>query len=74
MLGNLNGMLGMLGLPSLEEFIDNVIDNPTNYTMVVYKITHKGKNRTFKNKSSRKRIMYKTRVLNTFSVITRMGY
>ena len=23
MLGNLNGMLGMLGLPSLEEFIDN---------------------------------------------------
>ena len=41
MLGNLNGMLGMLGLPSLEEFVDNVIDNPANYIMVVNKINTK---------------------------------
>ena len=68
MLGNLNGMLGMLGLPFLEEFVDNVIDNPANYIVVVNKIIHKGKNRTFKNKSSRKRIMYKQIQLNSFNL------
>ena len=68
MLGNLNGMLAMLGLPSLEEFVDNVMGNPANYIIVVNKITNKGKNRTFKNKSSRKRVLHKQVQLNSFNL------
>ena len=68
MLGNLNGMLAMLGLPSLEEFVDNVMGNPANYIIAVSKITHKGKNRTFKSKSSRKRVLHKQVQLNSFNL------
>ena len=68
MLGNFNEMLAMLGLTSLEEFVDNIMDNPTNYIIVVNKITNKGKNRTFKSKSSRKRVLHKQVQLNSFNL------
>ena len=70
---NINGMLAMLGMPSLEQFVDDIMTNPNNYVVILNKITHKGKNRTFKNKVSRKRILHKKIELDTFSS-TRLGY
>jgi len=71
---NINGMLAMLGMPSLEQFVDDIMTNSNNYVVIIKKITHKGKNRTFKNKVSRKRVLHKDKqLLHTFSS-TRLGY
>ena len=70
---NTDGILAMLGMPSLEQFVDDVITNPNNYVVILIKITHKGKNRTFKNKVSRKRVLHKKKEIDTFSS-TRLGY
>ena len=69
---NINGMLAMLGMPSLEQFVDDIMTNPNNYVVIINKITHKGKNRTFKNKVSRKRILHKKITLDTLSCTSRI--
>lgn len=61
-----NSMLAALGMPSLERIIDDTFGNPDNYVTYVKAITSKGKNRTFKNKVSRKRILHKDRRLDEF--------
>lgn len=66
---SLDGFLATLGMPSLERMIDETLNNPNNYSMVVRAITFKGKNRTFKNKVSRKRILHKSRELNEFKMM-----
>lgn len=62
----LNGMLAALGMPSLERIIDETFGNPDNYVTYVVAITRKGKNRTFKKKVSRKRVLHKERRLDEF--------
>ena len=62
----LNGMLAALGMPSLERIIDETFSNPDNYVTYVVAITRKGKNRTFKKKVSRKRVLHKDKRLDEF--------
>ena len=70
----LNGMLAALGMPSLERIIDETFGNPDNYVTYVVAITRKGKNRTFKKKVSRKRVLHKDRRLDEFrTMINHMG-
>ena len=59
-----------LGMPSLETMVNELLDNPDNYTTYVKSITRKGKNRTFKNKVSRKRVLHKGQELNEFRMVT----
>lgn len=66
---SLDGLLATLGMPSLEQMVVETISNPDNYSMVVRAITFKGKNRTFKNKVSRKRVLHKSRELNEFKIM-----
>lgn len=65
-----NSMLAALGMPSLERIIDDTFGNPDNFTTYVKSITRKGKNRTFKNKVSRKRVLHKGQELNEFRMVT----
>lgn len=64
----LNGALAALGMPSLESIVDGTINNPNNYSTYVDGVTFKGKDRTFKNKVSRKRILHKDRRLDEFKI------
>ena len=59
-----------LGMPSLETMVNELLDNPDNYTTYVKAITQKGKNRTFKNKVSRKRVLHRGYELNEFRMVT----
>lgn len=73
MLG-LNGMLAALGMPSLEKIIDETFSNPDNYVTYVVAITYKGKNRTFKKKVSKKRVLHKEKRLDEFrTMFNQMG-
>ena len=65
----LNGILAALGIPSIERIIDDTLNNPNNYIKVVKAITYKGKNRTFKNKVSRKRVLHKALEFDEMSAI-----
>ena len=67
-LGSLNGMMAAIGMPTVEEIIDDTFNNPDNYTTYVKAITFKGKNRTFKNKVKRKRVLHKDIELDTFKI------
>lgn len=62
----LDELLSTLGMPPIEQMIDETVNNPNNYCTVVRAITFKGKNRTFKNKVSRKRVLHKSRELDEF--------
>ena len=64
----LNGALAALGMPSLESIVDDTINNQNNYSTYVDGVTFKGKNRTFKNKVSRKMVLHKDRRLDEFKI------
>ena len=66
---SLDGLLATLGMPSLEQMVIETVSNPDNYSTVVRAITFKGKNRTFKSKVSRKRVLHKSRELNEFKIM-----
>ena len=67
-MGSLNGMMAAIGMPSVEELMDEMLGNPDNYTTYVKAITFKGKNRTFKNKVKRKRVLHKSIELDSFKM------
>lgn len=64
----LNGALAALGMPSLESIVEDTINNQNNYSTYVDGVTFKGKNRTFKNKVSRKMVLHKDRRLDEFKI------
>lgn len=64
----LNGALAALGMPSLESIVEDTMSNPNNYSTYVVGVTFKGKNRTFKNRVSRKRVLHKDRRLDEFKI------
>lgn len=66
---SLDCLFAALGMPSLEQMVVETVSNPDNYSTVVKAITFKGKNRTFKNKISRKRVLYKSRELDEFKIM-----
>lgn len=59
MLESLNGGMAALGLPSLERMVNDILDNPNNYSTRLIGLNYKGKNRTFKKRTLKKRILYK---------------
>lgn len=67
---SLPALFAALGMPSLETMVNEMIDNPKNYRTYVKDITRKGKNRTFKNKVSRKRVLHKDYELDEFRMVT----
>lgn len=68
MLDNLNQLLKAIGMGSIDEIVDEILDDPDNYTTYVNGITFKGKNRTFKKKTSRKMVLHKIRRLDEFKI------
>lgn len=70
MLDELNQLLKAIGMGSIGEIVDEILDDPDNYVTYVKSITRKGKNRTFKNKVSRKRVLHKGQELNEFRMVT----
>lgn len=68
-LSGLDGMFAALGMPSLETMVNETICNPNNYVTYVKAITLKGKNRTFKKKVSRKRVLHKDTRLDEFRIM-----
>lgn len=68
MLDNFNQLLKAIGMGSIEEMVNDILDDPDNYTTYIKAITHKGKNRTFKKKVSRKRVLHKIRRLDEFKI------
>ena len=59
MLESLNDGIAALGLPSLERMVNDILDNPNNYSTRLIGLNYKGKNRTFKKRTLKKRILYK---------------
>ena len=59
MLKSLNDGMAALGLPSLERMVNDILDNPNNYSTRLIGLNYKGKNRTFKKRTLKKRILYK---------------
>ena len=66
-LSDLNGMMSIIGMPSVEELIDEMLGNPNKYRTYVKAITFKGKNRTFKSKVKRKRVLHKDEKLYEYN-------
>ncbi len=54
---------------SLIENASNIINDDRNYKRTIESITYKGKNRTFKRKTSRKRVLHKGWEFDTFSAM-----
>lgn len=68
MLDNFNQFLKAIGMGSIEEIVNEILDDPDNYTTYVNGITFKGKNRTFKRKTSRKIVLHKIKRLDEFKI------
>ena len=68
MLDNFNQLLKAIGMGSIEEMVNEILDDPDNYTTYVNGITFKGKNRTFKRKTSRKIVLHKIKRLDEFKI------
>lgn len=68
MLDNFNQLLKAIGMGSIEEIVNDILDDPDNYTTYVNGITFKGKNRTFKKKTYRKIILHKIKRLDEFKI------
>lgn len=66
-LADLNSMMAIVGMPTVEELMDEMLGNPNNYRTYVKAITFKGKNRTFKSKVKRKRVLHKDKELYEYS-------
>lgn len=68
MLDNFNQLLKAIGMGSIEEMVNEILDDPDNYTTYVNGITFKGKNKTFKRKTSRKIVLHKIKRLDEFKI------
>ena len=68
MLDNFNQLLKAIGMGSIEEIVNEILDDPDNYTTYVNGITFKGKNRTFKRKTSKKMVLHKIKRLDEFKI------
>lgn len=69
MLGLINGGMAALGLPSIERMVNDILDNPNNYSTRLIGLNYKGKNRTFKKRTLKKRILYKKLELDEFKIL-----
>lgn len=68
MLDNFNQLLKAIGMGSIEEIVNEILDDPDNYTTYINGITFKGKNRTFKKKTSKKIVLHKIKRLDEFKI------
>lgn len=68
MLESLNDGMAAIGLPSLEEIVNDILDNPNNYSTRIVSLNYKGKNRTFKKRTLKKRVLYKKLELDAWEM------